>query len=961
MKLGNIGPTSGMAPTARVDVGATARALAPLGQAAGMAAETVYAGRREDKAEADKEYQIGVQLANKYNQDNAKAQNDRAFAQTIGDLTDITADYEGKESFTPDELEGFGLDIPLTEMVPHKDGEKEVPRTRIPAYEVLPQLVKTRSEAVMKANAHRMTPEDAAEIQAAVNKSNVAVMAGAIKSQNKENKIQADQEVQTAQLKGQYEIAAELVMRMDISDSEKYAKLHENAKSDSNYKFEKALREDDYAYLSGVVRDYNNPNSGKSYGETPVFDGAMSEHEASNPSALNGKFAAYAKRSINVTGSTINEILDFQVEWLESQYSAGAAKRGEGSSALGKYQIVSGTLRQAMDELGLTGGELFDEGMQDYIAKEYLLKAKRPKLQKYMESVGVTSAMEDAALFGLGEEWEGIKKLPREEKLAILRGMRADAQANYKSKADAAGMDVEDWQAEGDENLNPLSPREQTTQYDRASAKLNAMQTAGKAKVSANISIDIKDSKILGSKSDSGEQTSAEQEQASLDKLAAAAAAGSKPAIAEYSERLRQEKRKVLMSFIANNSSADSELEINKLEADSDGSAESIDAINHARQAQKDAEKSFTTDMQAHMVKVGVTELEPISFINDSVEDLSRKLGARYKNKTAGEHQFNVKDANILEEKAAKQLLSDIENTANPAMRMELISKIAASTPNSTELFHQLSSRSGSKYAVMAGMISTDKADVAMLAMQGEQIANADYNKGKVIGGPANQLNIFFDTALNGALGNQVNTKNGRYKLMSDLYAKQASINGFPIGEFDQNTAEQVTRMAMNRVVDVGDKRIEVPNQSFSGVDFDFGISDMVTASTGGDVSYDSYLRDFLPSQLAELDALSFEKDASPEVSDRIRDGELTLNPTSINTMQILMPSGLPLMLKSGDPIELKIYDPDVTISLTRQVRAMPPEIAGVPSAMVPMGGKITTVKTAGSIYGPLDEAARGM
>ena len=693
MKLGNIGPMGGMPATARIDIGGTARALAPLAQAAGIAAEQVFAGRREEKAEQQREHDISIKLANKYDAKNAKSQTDRAFANTLSELTAIPSEYEGKESFTPDELAGFNLDIPTTEVVAYKDGERTVPRTRIPAYEVLPQLIKSRSEAVMRANAHRMTPDDVAQIQGAVDKSNTALMISAINSQNKENKIQANQEVDSAMLKGQFELAAELVTRMDIEDSEKYSKLHEVAKGENNYKFERALRENNYSYLRAVVNQYNNPNSGKSYGGTPTFDGAMSEHEASNPSALNGKFEAYAPHAIDVTGSTINEVLAFQVKWLNAQYDAKAAKVGEGSSALGKYQIVSTTLKLAMADLGLTGDELFDEGMQDYIAKEYLLKAKRPRLQKYMESVVITATMEDAALFGLGEEWEGIKKLPREEKLAILRGMRRDAQENYKQKADASGMDVETWQEEGDENLNPLSPREQTKQYDRANAKLNSMQVAGKARVSAGINITIKDSKILGKKSDSGTQTSAEQEQASMDKLAAAAATGNKPAIAEYAERIRQANRKVLMSYIANHSTAESEIEINKLEAESDNSPESIDEINHARQAQKENEKSFKTDMQSHMVKVNAAELEPISFLDDSVEDLSRKLNARYENKMTGESQFNVKDANILEVGAAKQLLSDIENTANPAKRMELISKIAASTPHSTELFYQLSSR----------------------------------------------------------------------------------------------------------------------------------------------------------------------------------------------------------------------------------------------------------------------------
>jgi hypothetical protein len=73
--------------------------------------------------------------------------------------------------------------------------------------------------------------------------------------------------------------------------------------------------------------------------------------------------------------------------------------------AVGKYQIIPSTLKEAKEKMGLTGKELFDEKLQERIFKEYLAGSKRPALSAYLsgESNDIMAAMIDAA-----KEWRGL-------------------------------------------------------------------------------------------------------------------------------------------------------------------------------------------------------------------------------------------------------------------------------------------------------------------------------------------------------------------------------------------------------------------------------------------------------------------------------------------------------------------------------------------------------------------------
>ena len=101
-----------------------------------------------------------------------------------------------------------------------------------------------------------------------------------------------------------------------------------------------------------------------------------------NATLDNGAYTGGARDLVNMT---INEVLEMQRQML-----AHPANK-KNSSAAGAYQIVRKTLQGLVDELGLSGNELYDQAMQDRLAQQ-LVRRRRGQ--------GMT---------GLRNEWEGLK------------------------------------------------------------------------------------------------------------------------------------------------------------------------------------------------------------------------------------------------------------------------------------------------------------------------------------------------------------------------------------------------------------------------------------------------------------------------------------------------------------------------------------------------------------------------
>lgn len=99
-------------------------------------------------------------------------------------------------------------------------------------------------------------------------------------------------------------------------------------------------------------------------------------------------YGAFTGGPVNLTSMSINDVLALQKRMLahpDNTYN---------SSAVGRYQIVSKTLAGLVQELGLSGNELFDERLQDRMAMQLV----RRRMGQGTD--------------GFRNEWEGLRNVP---------------------------------------------------------------------------------------------------------------------------------------------------------------------------------------------------------------------------------------------------------------------------------------------------------------------------------------------------------------------------------------------------------------------------------------------------------------------------------------------------------------------------------------------------------------------
>lgn len=145
-------------------------------------------------------------------------------------------------------------------------------------------------------------------------------------------------------------------------------------------------------YRSRVQGDELGVQDGRKSGLMPLIRSVESSRDpklAYNMSLDRGRWTGGEQ---NLTGMTINEIIALQTKMLSHAENRELYGNGQGSSALGAYQITRRTLRDyLMPNLGLNGGELFDEGMQDRMAEALIRRRK------------------GQGIAGLRNEWEGLR------------------------------------------------------------------------------------------------------------------------------------------------------------------------------------------------------------------------------------------------------------------------------------------------------------------------------------------------------------------------------------------------------------------------------------------------------------------------------------------------------------------------------------------------------------------------
>jgi muramidase (phage lysozyme) len=96
----------------------------------------------------------------------------------------------------------------------------------------------------------------------------------------------------------------------------------------------------------------------------------------------------------NLTGMTVSEVMQWQRDEIA---------RGSRSTAAGRYQIISGTMKGLVREMGLTGNEKFDEALQDRMAMQLL---KRRGLDDYLGG----RISQDKFMDNMAYEWASLKK-----------------------------------------------------------------------------------------------------------------------------------------------------------------------------------------------------------------------------------------------------------------------------------------------------------------------------------------------------------------------------------------------------------------------------------------------------------------------------------------------------------------------------------------------------------------------
>ncbi|EPX82103.1 phage tail tape measure protein [Salipiger mucosus] len=133
-------------------------------------------------------------------------------------------------------------------------------------------------------------------------------------------------------------------------------------------------------------------------------------------------YGAYTGGDVNLVAMTLNEVLALQRKMLAHPDNP------HNSSAVGRYQIVSKTLRGLMEEMGLTGGELFSADLQDQMA-DILIEGRG----------------RDVA--GLRNEWEGLRRVSAGTILTAydqnVGGRAEDSAERDREQAEAAREQAE--------------------------------------------------------------------------------------------------------------------------------------------------------------------------------------------------------------------------------------------------------------------------------------------------------------------------------------------------------------------------------------------------------------------------------------------------------------------------------------------------------------------------------------
>ncbi len=117
--------------------------------------------------------------------------------------------------------------------------------------------------------------------------------------------------------------------------------------------------------------------------------------KAESKGNYNAHFGSASNSSVKFTSMTIKEVMQWQKDYV---------KMGSPSSAVGKYQILSTTLSELVEQNGINENELYDEEMQDTIAVKLL---ERRGSTQYVNK----ELSRDEFAANIAKEWASLPKV----------------------------------------------------------------------------------------------------------------------------------------------------------------------------------------------------------------------------------------------------------------------------------------------------------------------------------------------------------------------------------------------------------------------------------------------------------------------------------------------------------------------------------------------------------------------
>jgi hypothetical protein len=101
--------------------------------------------------------------------------------------------------------------------------------------------------------------------------------------------------------------------------------------------------------------------------------------------------------------------IDFSKMTLGQVMAQQARPRGDPNRlfAVGKYQIIPATMKEAVEALGLQPQEPFTPKLQEHLFRNYLIGRKRPQVRRYVAGTGSTGDLQ-AAQLALAKEFASV-------------------------------------------------------------------------------------------------------------------------------------------------------------------------------------------------------------------------------------------------------------------------------------------------------------------------------------------------------------------------------------------------------------------------------------------------------------------------------------------------------------------------------------------------------------------------